>query len=442
MSTDREYRAVSARSLASSAAAVAAGLAVFEVTMAPGGRERLELGLVFAGVALAAGLAAVGLTRWTRRARSLRTTLALTSVVTAAVVAVTLVVASSRMFLSDHDLRLVLVVVMFGSLAAVVFGIDTSRVLADDLARMTAVADAVTRGEPGGRTGVERRDEVGRLATAIDEMSLALARAARERQRDEEARRHFFAAVGHDLRSPLTSLRAAVEAVSDGLARDPDRYLRSMVKDLGALEALVDDIFLLARIESGALTVETVPVDVAELADEAIDVLRSVAERDRVRLRLVTPGSVVVPAGPEAVGRVLRNLVDNAIRHAPADSEVVIEVRDEAGATVVVRDDGAGFDPAFLPAAFSPFTRDDPARVRDGSGSGLGLAIAHGFVTALGGEIWAEPGPGGVVGFRLPRASSPSSTVSSTVSSTGSSSPSSTVSSSRPCSEPGTGTGT
>lgn len=395
------------RLVAGAALAVAVGLAAFEVMMAPTGRDRLELGAVFAAVAVAAGAAVVILTRWTRRSRSLRTTLVATSVLTAAVVGVALVAASTRMFLSDHDLRLVLVVVIFGSVAAVLFGIDASRALADDLGRITAVADAVATGETGRRTGVTRGDEVGRLAHAVDAMSLALARAERERARDEEARRHFFAAVGHDLRSPLTSLRVALEAVADGLARDPDRYLRSMATDVAALEALVDDIFLLARIESGALTVEPVPVDVAELADETIEVLRSIAERDRVRLRLVTPGSVspggvVVPASPEAVGRVLRNLVDNAIRHAPADSEVVIEVRQEAGATVVVRDTGAGFDPAFVPAAFTPFTRDDPARVRDGSGSGLGLAIAHGFVTSLGGEIWAEPGPGGVVGFRLP----------------------------------------
>ncbi|RMH76214.1 MAG: sensor histidine kinase [Actinomyces sp.] len=401
------------RLVAGAALAVAVGLAALEVMMAPTGRDRLELGVVFAAVAAAAGAAVLVLARWTRRSRSLRTTLVATSVLTAAVVAVALVAASTRMFLSDHDLRLVLVVVIFGSVAAVLFGIDASRTLADDLERITAVADAVATGQTGRRTGVARGDEVGRLAHAVDAMSLALARAERERARDEEARRHFFAAVGHDLRSPLTSLRVALEAVADGVARDPDRYLRSMAADVAALEALVDDIFLLARIESGALTVEPVPVDVAELADETIEVLRSVAERDRVRLRLVTPdsaspggvtpGGVVVPASPEAVGRVLRNLVDNAIRHAPADSEVVIEVREEAGATVVVRDTGAGFDPAFVPAAFTPFTRDDPARVRDGSGSGLGLAIAHGFVTALGGEIWAEPGPGGVVGFRLPR---------------------------------------
>ncbi len=392
------------RLLAWSAASVALGLAVFEVTMTPTGSDRRQLGLVFVVVAGTAVAAALVMPRLARRARSVRSVLAATTVVTAAIIALALAIAADRMFLSGHDLRLVLVVVLFGSAAAIGFGVDVSSALADDLDCMAVVAEAVTRHEFASRSGVDRRDEVGRLARSIDEMSAALQQSDTDRRRDDDARRHFFAAVGHDLRSPLTSLRAALEALSDGLASDPDRYLRSMASDLGALESLVDDIFLLARIESGALTVEPVPVDVAELADEAIDVMRAVADRDHIDLRLETPGSVVVPAGPEAVGRVLRNLVDNAIRHAPAETAVVVEVSRRAGVTVVVRDQGPGFDPAFLPLAFSPFTRDDPARVRDGSGSGLGLAIAHGFVTALGGKIWAEPGPGGVVGFTLPSA--------------------------------------
>jgi len=372
--------------------------------MSPTGHDRSQLGLVFTSVAVAAVLAALVMPLLARSARSVRVMLAATTVITTAIVALSLAIAANRMFLSSHDLRLVLVVVLFGSAAAIGFGVDVSSALASDLDRMAAVAESVSAHDFTARTGVARRDEVGRLAQSIDEMSAVLEQADTDRRRDDDARRHFFAAVGHDLRSPLTSLRAALEAVSDGLAVDPDRYLRSMTSDLSALESLVDDIFLLARIESGALTIEPVPVDIAELADEAIDVMRALADRDHVDLRLETPGSIIVPAGPEAVGRVIRNLVDNAIRHSPSDSSVIIEVSHRDGATVIVRDEGKGFDPAFLPSAFSPFTRDDPARVRDGSGSGLGLAIAHGFVTALGGEIWAEPGPGGTVGFSLPDA--------------------------------------
>jgi signal transduction histidine kinase len=98
----------------------------------------------------------------------------------------------------------------------------------------------------------------------------------------------------------------------------------------------------------------------------------------------------------------MRNLIDNAIRHAPVGSVVTVEVNRDAGATVMVLDEGPGFSDAFLPFAFESFSRSDADRSRETGGAGLGLAIAKGFVSALDGEIWAEPGPGGKVGFRLP----------------------------------------
>jgi signal transduction histidine kinase len=106
--------------------------------------------------------------------------------------------------------------------------------------------------------------------------------------------------------------------------------------------------------------------------------------------------------GPEALGRVIRNLLDNAVRHSPDGAEIVVAVGADGSPSVTVVDQGEGFAPDFIDVAFDRFTRGDPARMRDKGGSGLGLAIASGFVSALDGEMWAEPGPGGTVGFRLP----------------------------------------
>ena len=96
----------------------------------------------------------------------------------------------------------------------------------------------------------------------------------------------------------------------------------------------------------------------------------------------------------------MRNLIDNAIRHS--EESVVVALEDADRLIVRVTDDGAGFAPDFVDVAFESFTRADSARSRDGSGTGLGLAIAHRFVTALGGSIHAEAGPGGVVEFSIP----------------------------------------
>lgn len=391
-------------------AAVLVGLALFEVTMQPSPNERVELLLIFLAMAVLAAVAAIALLRWASLSTSIRVTLVVLALASFLIVAGALVVAANQMFLSRHDLTLTLVVLGFGIVAGLGFAVAVARPMTADLRQMADTADRVAHGDLTAETGVRRRDEVGRLAESLDAMTRKLATAEAQRQHDETSRRQFFAAVGHDLRSPLASLQAALEALQDGVAPDPDRYLASMERDLTTLRALVDDLFLLARIESGTYPMEPVPVDVSELADEALDTLRPVANREGVRLRLNATGSVVVPAGPEALGRVLRNLVDNAIRHAPHNSEVVVEVRNGTGATVTVVDDGPGFDPGFVDAAFERFTRADPARSRDTGGSGLGLAIAQGFVAALGGEIWAEPGPGGRVGFRLPPADRQGST--------------------------------
>ncbi|HHC08628.1 MAG TPA: HAMP domain-containing histidine kinase [Actinobacteria bacterium] len=386
-------------------AAALAALAAFEITMRPTAAERTELTVLFLAVAVLAAAAAWALPRWARRSGSIRTVVVVSTLSGYGIVAAVLVAAAGRMFLSTHDLGLLFVALGFGVLTALGFSLTVSNPLTDDLRTMATMAAGVAGGDLTARTGVDRADELGRLAAALDAMAATLEASEAQRAKDRQARRDFFTAIGHDLRSPLAAIRAALEALQDGVAADPDRYLASIAGDVAALEALVADLYLLARIESGGVPIELVPVDVAEIADETVEVLRPMADRDRVRLRVSAPGAVVVPAGPEALGRVLRNLMENAVRHAPPDSEVVVSVsRDETGARVVVADDGPGFDERFLEVAFEPFTRPDPSRRRDTGGTGLGLAIASGFIEAFGGEMWAEPGPGGRVGFVIPAA--------------------------------------
>ena len=112
-------------------------------------------------------------------------------------------------------------------------------------------------------------------------------------------------------------MRAAVEALEDGLAPDPQRYLRSMRADVDAMSHLVDDLFLLATIEAGKLEIDREPIDLAELADESIDALQPVAAGKGVELRLDADGSVAAVGGAAALGRVIRNLLNNAIRYSP-----------------------------------------------------------------------------------------------------------------------------
>jgi len=386
--------------------AVAAALALFEVTMRPSGEERTQLLMHFVAMALATSLLGWLLPRAIGRLRSLRVAVVVMAVAAVLAVAVAVGVAARLMFLESHDLQLLTVLLGFAVGLGVVLATTLAGGLTRDLGQIGGTAARVARGDLAARTGVARRDELGAAAAAVDEMAGALAAADAERERSDAARRRLLAAVGHDLRSPLAALRAAVEAMEDGLASDPARYLRSMRADLDAMAHLVDDLFLLATIEAGKVELDRETVDLAELADESIEALQPVAAGKRVELRLDAQGAARTLAGAAAIGRVMRNLLHNAIRHSPPDAEVVVYVVAGPEVSVVVADQGPGFSVAMADAAFEGLVTGDPARSRSTGGAGLGLAIARGLVAAHGGTIWADPGPGGRVGFRLP-ASSP-----------------------------------
>jgi signal transduction histidine kinase len=390
------------RSIIATAVVVAAGMVALEVVMQPTGDDRVEALALFGLMALVTILACHALVRIAARTRSLGQTVAAVGLVAAGLVVLGVAVGAWRMFLSVHDLQLLGVILAVAAGLGVVFAVTAARPLRDDLAAVRRTTDGVATGDLTVRTGVSRADELGAAAGALDTMIERLADAEQQRRQDDDARRTLLAAVGHDLRTPLSALQAAVEAMQDGLADDTPRYLRSMSHDIAHLRALVDDLFLLARIEAGDLAVDMQTIDLAEIADETLEAMAPVANGRDVSLHLEAEGCVLAHGGPEALGRVMRNLVDNAIRHAPASSRVVVRVSNGDGATVEVIDQGPGFHPELLRSAFESFSRGEPSRSRDTGGAGLGLAIARGVVEAHGGTIWAQPGPGGRVAFRVP----------------------------------------
>jgi signal transduction histidine kinase len=382
-------------------AAVVAALAVTELTMQPTAADRAALLVIFGAIAGATGLAGWLLPRVTHRFRTLRHTVLLVSMAAVAVVAVAVAVSAQLMFLSSHDLRLVVVAVGLGVVLGALLAATISRPLAEDLERLAGTARRVGEGDLSARAGLDRPDEVGTVAVAMDGMIDALRAAETERDQVESARKAFLAAVGHDLRTPLTSMQAAIEALQDGVTEDPERYLRSMLADLDLLSGLVEDLFLLAQIEAGRLELHSEPVDLSDLADEAVEAMTPVARRRAVGIEIRADQHITVLAGERELGRVIRNLLDNAIRHAPASSQVLVEVGHGGQmATVRIVDQGPGFPDDVN--VFETFTKGDAARTRSHGGAGLGMSIAKGLVEAHGGSISVEPGPGGRVAFRLP----------------------------------------
>lgn len=357
-------------------------------------------GLLVAGTVLG-GFALRSVTRRTQSLHHLVLLITLTSLSIGAVVAILL---ARLMVLDAQAARNSIAVIAVAAVFAVALTLIASAPLARDAARLETAVRRIEGGDRSGRTGVHRADELGHVARALDELTERLATLERERAAVEAERRTMLTSIGHDLRTPLAALRAAVEALADGIAPDPPRYLAAMDRDVAALSALVEDLFLLARIESGTLESGPTRVDLVEVAGDAVDALEPAAAARRVTLTLRTDGAVAVRGNATALGRVIRNLLDNAIRHTPEGSIVDVEVAaGDTDAVVRVVDQGTGFAETFAPLAFDRFTRPDPARTRgDNSGSGLGLAIARGIVEAHGGSIRIEPAPGGRVAFALP----------------------------------------
>lgn len=386
----------------------AAAVAVMVVTLDPPRRDQPGVVLlVVAPVLGAVGVAAL-LRWWIARARSMVRVLLAVAAVSAVLVAGTVALAAWQMFLSTHDATIVGSVVALTALLAVLVARHVTRPLADEVRRLGEVAQLVAAGELDARTRIARHDELGEAGRALDHMVNRLAMAEAGRQRLETERAFLLSAIGHDLRTPLAALRAAVESLQDGVAPDPERYLAAMGTQIDAVQQLIDELVMYARIEAGKFTFEPAEVDLAELVDETVQGLTPVAHRRGLRLVAEVAGRPVVIGGASELSRVLRNLVDNALRYGPPGTEVRVALTANAHmARIVVTDEGPGFPDDFRAHAFEPFTRADPARDRATGTAGLGLAIARGIVDAHGGTITLGAGAGGAVELHLPLAGRP-----------------------------------
>jgi signal transduction histidine kinase len=198
-----------------------------------------------------------------------------------------------------------------------------------------------------------------------------------------------------------------LEALEDGVG-DPERYLPALREQTRTLSQLVDDLFELARIDAGVLTLELREAPVAALVGSCLRGLEAQAQARGVTITAETDDvEASVRCAPEQVERVLLNLLTNALRHTPSDGTVAVVVEPMDGEVrLSVEDTGDGLPAGAAQRVFERFWRGDPARSRSGGGAGLGLAIARGLVEAQGGRIWAENRPegGARISFTLPRA--------------------------------------
>ena len=331
-----------------------------------------------------------------------RRRLATVAVIGAAQLGAAVALFAGLMFVSHHDALFMVLATVYAALVGLAMARLVARSALDDLDAIREALAQVAAGAREVRIPVHGGDdELAQLAADVEAM---VARVGAE----EQARRELVAAVSHDLRTPLTTLRLISEGLEDGIfepaaARE---QLRLMSVHVRALGTLVDDLFELSRLEAGDVSWSIEQVRLDELVEDTIQAMRPQAQAGRVAVRAELDAGLQPARGnPEQLQRVLFNLIQNAIRHTPPDGSVVVRARpgDGSAIEVEVADTGDGIDPALGERIFEPFVQGPSRMAGENGAGGLGLAIARAIVAAHGGRIWlAGPGPGARIRFTVP----------------------------------------
>lgn len=297
--------------------------------------------------------------------------------------------------------RLMAVMALLGSVLSFLASWLLARRALRPVAALTATAGAIAQSRAFSRRVSDGgdRDELGRLATTINEMLTSLEGAYQGQQR-------FVAAASHELRAPLTVVQANLELLQRGEGRLSEAERAQMIGEAHAeatrMARLVADLLVLARADAG-IPLRREPVELDRVLLAVIGEMRHLARGQRLEVGAFEP--ILVQGDPDRLKQLILILIDNATRYTAAGGRVTVDLRRAAnGVTIEVRDTGVGIAPEHLPHVFERFYRADPARSRDAGGSGLGLSIARWIAEEHGGtvELVSVPGKGTTATVRLP----------------------------------------
>lgn len=389
----------------------ALSLGVFKALMAPPLRE-LGLMATFLGltalVSVAVGYIAYRL-GWMTLSPTLRWSLLGGYMLSSLLTFFNVWFSAQMMFVSEHDLLLAIVLLIFASGMAMVLGYFLSSTVTSRIYLLKDAAEKLAKGELKTRVSINGRDEVAALANTFNQMAEQLEMVDAKQRELERLRADLIAWVGHDLQTPLASMRAILEALEDGVVDDPQtvkRYLGTAQRDVRSLSVLIDDLFQMAQLDTGGIPLDRAESSLSDLISDTLESFSELALRRGVKLEgSVDPNVDPVMMDTQRIGRVLNNLIGNALWHTPAEGLVnVYARRTSSGVEVCVSDTGEGIRAEDLPHVFESFYRGEKSRSRSTGGAGLGLAISRGIVQAHGGEIkvQSEAGRGSQFTFTLP----------------------------------------
>lgn len=314
---------------------------------------------------------------------------------------------SLRSLRSSYYLRTGLGTFLFALLATLLVGLSLFFLLTRRLRRLSAAVRAFERGDLERRVRVGGADELGALGRAFNDMAASVAAGVEKLRLAERQRSDLIANISHDLRSPLTSIRGHLETLllKGYKLSDPEgrRFLDTTLKNVSSFQKLVEELFELAKLETGQAGPEREIFQLAELAQDVVLKLKPRADEAGIALILDQPPQLPpLAADIGMIERLLTNLIENALSHTPDGGRVEISLaRRDPMMNITVTDSGRGIAAADLPHIFERFYRADKSRGRGEAGSGLGLAIAREIVELHGGGIEAESPPGSGAVFRV-----------------------------------------
>jgi signal transduction histidine kinase len=276
-----------------------------------------------------------------------------------------------------------------------------ARGMTQPLRDMARAAERLAHGDYSERVPITSRDELGRTAETFNRM-------ATELENVERLRRDLVANVSHELKTPISALRAHLENLLDGVEEPNPKTISVMLQQSERLGRLVEQLLDLSRLESGVVSMERTPVSLERVVARVIGEVEVGREAGAHVDSRIPRGFPRVLADEERIHQVLFNLMDNALRFTPPDGTVTVSaVRQEGQCEISVEDSGPGISETHQPFVFERFYRVDPSRSRSDGGTGIGLTIARSIVDAHGGRIWLDRSPSGGAAFRftLPLAS-------------------------------------
>lgn len=309
---------------------------------------------------------------------------------------------------------IILGIITFVGILAFTNGVLTywvSRSIIRPLKSLQRATEEIKEGNLDYQVKTKKKDEIGKLSIAFEEMRVKLKESVEVQLQYEENRKELISNISHDLKTPVTAIKGYVEGIMDGVTNSPDkldRYVKTIYSKAVDMDRMIDELFLISKLDLGKLPFHFEKVDIGFYVQDCAQELTFDMDKRGIKLTLAAlpKDSVLIKADREKLKRVLVNILENAMKYMDKeDGEIVLTLHTQKGNAVIsVKDNGQGISEEALPHIFDRFYRADPSRNSATGGSGLGLAIAKQIIEEHDGHIWAESklGQGTKVTISLP----------------------------------------